>query len=93
MERGALEDEVARLAPRRCHDQAVSSGTNAALDVTEILLEDLDRQTEIVAKIVELPLVLAQPFDDLLTASAHERPVQGFSLFSASHRWIGTSPM
>jgi hypothetical protein len=61
MERGALEDEVARVAPRRSHDQTVSSGTNAALDVTEILLEDLDRQTEVMAEIVEFPLILSQP--------------------------------
>jgi len=89
----ALEDEVTGLASRGCHDQPLPAAANAALDVTEILLEDLDRQTERMPEIVELPLISPQPFDDFLPASSHEIPGQRFSAFLASHSWIGLSSM
>jgi hypothetical protein len=85
MQRRALEDEVASLALRGRHDHPFSTGTNTSLDVMEILLEDLDRQTELMPEIVKLPLALGQPFDDFLAARRHERPGQGLSAFSASH--------
>lgn len=72
MERGTPEGEIAGLAPRRLHDQALPTGSNAALDVTEVFLEYLDRQSELSPEIVKLPLAVAQTFDDLLPASLHE---------------------
>jgi hypothetical protein len=74
VERGAFEDEVAPSAPRGCDDQALTASADAALDVMKIFLEDLDRQPELSSEIAKLPLVLAQPIDDLLTAGPHERP-------------------
>jgi len=59
MRRGALENEAAYLTTRRSENQASAAGANAALDVAEILLEDLDRQTEITPEFVELPLSLS----------------------------------
>jgi len=68
MRSGALEDEVARLATGGSQNQPLPTGANAALDVAEILLEDLDRQGKLAPQIVELPLSLDQSFDDLLTS-------------------------
>ena len=66
----ALEDEVARLATRGPEDQTLPSGTDAALDVAQILLEHFDGEAEIAPEIVKIPLALRQPFDKLLTSGA-----------------------
>lgn len=66
MEGCAPENEAAGVASCGRHDKPSPAAANTALDVTEILLEDLDRQSELTAEIVELPLIPAQPFDDLL---------------------------
>ena len=61
MRRGALEDEVACFTTGGSDDQPLPSRANAALDVTEVLLEDLDRQTKLAAEIVKLPLDVLGP--------------------------------
>ena len=94
MEGGAFEEKVARLAARRCDDQALPTRPAAAFDVVKILFEDFHRQAEFVTEIVKLPFVFDQPLDDLLTPGlVHSGPVQRFSAFSASHWWIGVSSM
>jgi hypothetical protein len=52
----------------------LAAGANAALDVAEILFEDLDRQTEITPELVKLPLSLSQSFGDLLTPGLSHWP-------------------
>ena len=68
MRRRARKNEVACLATRWSENQALPAGANAALDVSEILLEHFDGQAKISAEVVELPLGLSQSFDDLLTS-------------------------
>ena len=93
MESGALEVKIARIAARRCDDQVLPTRPDTAFNVAEVLLEDLDRQTEIMAEIVELPLIRRQPFDNLLTPGPFHLAPQRLSAFSANHWWIGVSSM
>jgi hypothetical protein len=58
MRRRARKNEVACLATRWSENQALPTGTDAAVDVSEILLEHFDGQAKISAEVVELPLGL-----------------------------------
>lgn len=66
MERTTRECEVASVATRWPNHQALPPGSDTALDVVEVFLEHLDRQTELPAQLIKSPLVLGQQLDDLL---------------------------
>jgi len=70
MRRRARKNEVAHFTTCWSENQALPAGTDAAVDVSEILLEHFDGQAKILAEVVELPLALSQSFDDLLTPGA-----------------------
>ncbi len=48
--------------------EAFVSGFDAALDVTEVFLQRTDLDGELVAEIVERPLLLSESLNDLLSA-------------------------
>jgi len=64
--------EIAVDTHRRPHPKAFPIRSDAALDVTEIVLQSTHRKRKLVTKVVEDPLLRAQSLDDLLPAgSAH----------------------
>ena len=73
MKRLCRELEIATFAPSRVHDESVSPAASASLNVMKILLEDLDGEPEVVAQIVETPLVVAEQIDDLLATRLFRR--------------------
>ena len=78
VERLARELETAVGADRRPHPKPLVIDLDAALDVREIVLEGADLDGELVAEIVEGPLVLSKEADDLLASGAeraHGSPV------------------
>jgi hypothetical protein len=78
MKRHCRELEIATFAPSRVHDESVSPAASASLDVMKILLEDLHRDADVVAEIIELPFSTLQETNDLLTTRLRWR--HGFLL-------------
>ena len=72
MESSAFEEKVARLAARRCDDQALPTPPDTAFDVAEVLLENLDCQADGVAEIVEVDLN-TEELAALQASAAHVR--------------------
>jgi len=72
----ALEDETAVEAAGRLHPQAAAGAPHGLLDVTQVLLEDVDRHAQLLPQLLEAVVVLFQKGDDPLTSCAHGPMVQ-----------------
>jgi hypothetical protein len=66
MERQALEDEVTRLTARLLDDEALPTRADAALNVFEVFLQNIDGQTELAPQIIDGPLAIAEQLENRL---------------------------
>jgi hypothetical protein len=77
VQRRARERETAARTPGRPHAQPVRTGSGAAFDVLQVLLEDVHGNAELVPEIRELPLSGRQQLYDLLTTRRSHRHHSG----------------